>query len=67
MRYYAIVISGAPASFPARYDGGAQWGTEFNGQYDPGAQQVEFQIEEWRPNIPTLCFPAAVDSSGLCA
>jgi hypothetical protein len=46
MRYYAIVICGAPASFPVRYDGGAQWGTEFNGQYDPGAQQVDDQRRE---------------------
>jgi hypothetical protein len=53
MRYYSIVIAGAPGSFPPRYDGGAQWGTEFNGQYDPGAQQVEFQIEEFRPNFPS--------------
>jgi len=52
MRYYSVAIAGAPASFPVRYDGGAQWGTEVNGRHDPGAQQVEFQIEELRPDLP---------------
>lgn len=50
MRYYGIKVDGAPGVFPARYDNGCQWGTLINGQYDPGAQQIEFQIEEWTPN-----------------
>jgi hypothetical protein len=53
MRYYSIAIAGAPGAFPARYDGGAQWGTEVNGKHDPGAQQIEFQIEEFRPDLPS--------------
>jgi hypothetical protein len=44
MRYYSIKIDGAPSAFPARYDMGAQWGTLINGQHDPNAQQIEFQI-----------------------
>ena len=45
MRYYGIKISGAPASFPARYDGGCQWGTEHNGKYDVNAQDIEMHLE----------------------
>src|SRR4249920_184014 len=53
MRFYSIAIAGALASFPSRYDGGAIWGTEYNGKHDPGAQQIEFQIEEFRPDLPS--------------
>ena len=48
MRYYAIVIDGAPSVFqsiPGADIAGAQWATLINGQNDPGAQQIEFQIE----------------------
>jgi hypothetical protein len=56
VRYYSIVISGAPAAFPSipgASVAGAQWDSWVHGQNDPGAQQVEFQIEEYRPNLPT--------------
>jgi hypothetical protein len=54
VRYYSINIAGAPADiFPPRYDGGAQWGTILNGQHDPNAQQIEFQITEYDSNLPT--------------
>jgi hypothetical protein len=49
VRYYNILITGAPdPPFPARYENGAQWGTITpDGQHDPNAQQVEFQIIEY--------------------
>src|ERR1700747_1590095 len=51
MRYYRIIISGAPPAFPVVDPAtGAQWSSIINGQHDPNAQQVEFQIEEWTPN-----------------
>jgi hypothetical protein len=54
MRYYNITIAGAPSDvFPPRYDGGAQWGTILNGQHDPNAQQIEFQIQEYNSTQPT--------------
>jgi hypothetical protein len=53
MRYYNIKVDGAPSVFPARYDGGAQWGTTLNGIHDPNAQQVEFQIIAWDAVAPT--------------
>jgi hypothetical protein len=54
MRYYNINVAGAPSDvFPPRYDGGAQWGTILNGQHDPNAQQIEFQIQEWNSTTPT--------------
>ena len=49
MRYYSIVIDGAPANFPARYDNGAQWGTTLNGIHDPNAQQIDFQLQAFLP------------------
>jgi hypothetical protein len=53
MRYYAVIIPGAPATFPARYDGGGVWGSHINGVADPGAQQIEIHIEEMAFNVPT--------------
>ena len=47
MRYYSIIIPGAPGDiFPVRYDDGAIWGSHKGGVADPGAQQVEIQITE---------------------
>ena len=52
MRYYEVVIGGAPANFPARYQNGGQWGTIApSGEHDPNAQQVEFQIQAWNPTL----------------
>jgi hypothetical protein len=53
MRYYSIAISGAPSTFPARYDDGAIWGSHKNGVADPGAQQVEIHIDETAFNVAT--------------
>jgi hypothetical protein len=53
MRYYNIKIDGAPSVFPARYDGGAQWGTTLNGVHDPNAQQIDFQLIAWDSGAPT--------------
>jgi hypothetical protein len=57
MRMYAICIDGLGAAFPKRYlgdgFGGAIWGTDSQYGYDTSAQQIEFQIEELRPNLPT--------------
>jgi hypothetical protein len=58
MRFYQIVINGLnPAIWPARYVGdgfgGGIWGTESHMAYDTSAQQIEFQIEEARPNLPS--------------
>jgi hypothetical protein len=53
MRYYAVKLDGAPSVFPARYDNGAVWSTQFHGQNDPGAQQVEFQLYVIKPSEPS--------------
>jgi hypothetical protein len=57
MRWYAIHIWGAPGSFPSipgASISGAQWDSCINTQNDPGAQQVEMQIEEMtHAPIPT--------------
>jgi hypothetical protein len=49
MRYYAIKIHDAPSMFPAisgaKLDG-AQWCSVISDQNDPGAQQVDFELEE---------------------
>lgn len=51
MRYYKIIIFGLPSDiFPTTPDG-ATWSSWVNGQNDPGAQQIEFNIEEWRPTV----------------
>jgi hypothetical protein len=45
MRFYDIYIDGAPAAFTPT-DSGAIWSTFLNGNHNPSAQQIEFQIEE---------------------
>lgn len=49
MRYYSIVVAGAPGVFPSvpgASHQGAQWDTFINNRHNPEAQQVEFSIEE---------------------
>lgn len=52
MRYYAIQIAGAPSAFVPTPDG-YTWTSHPNGVFDPGAQQIEFQIEEYNASTPT--------------
>lgn len=55
MRYYTIFIPGAPAqAFPTVQspDGPATWTSHPNGVWDPGAQQIEFQLEEFDASTP---------------
>jgi hypothetical protein len=50
MRYYKIIIEGAPPAFKPAPDG-STWTSQAYGKNDPGAQQIEFQIEEWNPQV----------------
>jgi hypothetical protein len=50
MRYYRIIIVGAPPAFVPAPDG-STWTSQAYGKNDPGAQQIEFQIEEWNPQV----------------
>jgi hypothetical protein len=69
-----VYIPGAPDSFKQRYAGGAIWGTETENGYDVNAQQVEFQIEDYRPENPSadstltvhgVSFQQIIDTQGL--
>lgn len=56
MRFYRIIIPGAPPAFqrvPGE-PGETIWSTFINGQHNPNAQQIEFNIEETTYNpVPT--------------
>lgn len=52
MRYYAVKVYGAPSSFPNTPDG-FTWTSHPNGVRDPGAQEIEFHIEEYNASMPT--------------
>jgi len=65
VRYYNIVITGAPAAFPARYDGGGQWGTEIGGKYDSNAQDIEFSLDAFTGSLGEAPEPAASEPSTL--
>lgn len=52
MRYYAIKVYGAPGAFPNTPDG-FTWTSHVNGVRDPGAQQIEFHIEEANFSLPS--------------
>jgi hypothetical protein len=56
MRYYSIKLLNPPAVFKPVQGAsifGAQWDSWINGQNDPGAQQIEFSIEEQEAAAPT--------------
>jgi hypothetical protein len=56
MRYYSILISGAPDVFkpvPGASIPGAQWDTWVNGVNDFGAQQIEFSIDMQSDGTPS--------------
>lgn len=56
MRYYGVRIDGAPSPFPPLSGAdlpGAQWCSVVDGMNDPGAQQVEFDLNEYKPSEGT--------------